>query len=668
MKKVYRSACPMDCFATCGLLVYTENGRVTDIKGDPQNLLTRGKVCSKVFKQLARLYSPQRILHPLLREGSTWRRIGWDEALNLWASKLVDIKKRYGTTAVLHHDGGGSGGVLRGLGERFFNVYGGVTQPEGSLCWASGLVAQELDFGGHQAHEWDDLANSGTVILWGRDPAHTNVQLLEHIKRAHKNGAEIIAINPLRIKTGVPNTRYICPQPGTDGALALGMAQVLIAENLLDNDFIDRHVLGFEEFAASISAFTPEHAQRICGVPAGEIIDLARRYATCGPSAIWFGFGVQRYANAGRTMRCIDALAALTGNIGVPGGGANYVYRSWNNYFSHLKGSEYAKGGRTFPWPSLARHIGEADDPPVKCIVVTRSNPLTQLPDINRAKKAFRATDFVVVVDFFITDTAAEADLVLPCTTFMEGEDIIISSWNNYISYTPEVIQPLGESRSDLDIFTDLARRMGLADFSFMTTRQWLEHALEPLADLGINLEKLKQSPMRHPTVSRVAWPDRKFNTSSGKYELYSQKATELGLEPLPVYRPPQSMTKQEREYPFYLLTPHHRDFLHSQFWNLVQPDKLGRLPAVEVHPENLAVSGLEDGCEVWVESPQGRLSCIIKTAKDIKPGVVRIYQGRWVGQDGGVNFLTPDTVSDLGKGSCYYDCRCRIYKKNKLF
>lgn len=473
-----------------------------------------------------------------------------------------------------------------------------------------------------------------------------------------------MSINPVKVQ-GVPGMRHVSVRPGTDGALALGMAHVIIAEDLVDKEFVEQYVVGYSEFAASLRGFTPERAADICGVPAGEIRDLAGRYAGHGPSAILFGFGMQRYTNGGRAVRSIDALAAITGNIGIPGGGASYSHRLWKQFFADLSGGKYAGAGRFFPWPALARYILAADNPPVRSITVTRCNPVTQLPDTNRARAAFRAMDFVVVIDFFLTDTAAEADLVLPCTTFLEDEDLVACSWNNYVSYMPRVVEPLGQCRSELDIFTALARRMGLHEFGFLTAEQWLEKALEPASRLGVTLDRLKKGPARNPAAPPVAWADRKFPTPSGKYELYSHRAEVMGLEPLPVYHPPDYLDEEGggSSYPLHLLTPHHRDYTHSQFWNLVPEEELERLPGVEMHPRTAFAAGLAEGDVVYVETVRGRLRGILKTAGDIRPGVVRLYQGRWCSLQGGVNLLTPDTVSDLGEGSCYYDCRCRVYR-----
>lgn len=252
--------------------------------------------------------------------------------------------------------------------------------------------------------------------------------------------------------------------------------------------------------------------------------------------------------------------------------------------------------------------------------------------------------------------------MVLACTSFLEDEDIVISSWNNYANYTPAVIKPLGECRSELRIFTELSRRLGLlSEFGDLQPEQWLQRALAPAAELGITIETLRRGPVRNPLSPQVAWENKAFATPSGKYELYSQRAEQLGLEPLPVYQQPASDREDRKKYPYHLLTPHHRDFTNSQFWNLESGEWLARIPEVEMHPETGADMKLAEGGSVWVESPGGRLKGIVQFNSGISPGVISVFQGRWINQGGGVNVLTPDIISDLGDGSCYYDCRCRI-------
>lgn len=671
MRQVIKSACPLDCLDLCSLLVHVENGRVVGIEGDPDHPPTGGFICAKGRKHIERLYSSERVTHPLLKTGRGWKRISWDEAYGLLAEKLAAIKKEYGPTAVLHHDASGSNGLLKKLARRFFNAYGGVTVPRGSLCWGSGYAAQEYDFGALYMNDWEDLLNSRTIVLWGRDPAVTNVHLVPYLKRARQKGARVIAVNPLKVASLAFCDLHLAPRPGTDGALALAAARVAIEEGLVDRDFIAGHVYGYEQFRELALGCTPEWAEAVTGVAAGSIRDFAREFAGRGPAAVLCGFGMQRYANGGATVRAIDALAAITGNVGVPGGGVYYAHQCWRTFFADLTGPELAAGERQFPWPSLARSILKAADPPVKCIVVTRSNPVTQLPDTGRVIEAFRKTGFVVVIDHFLNDTAELAHLFLPAATFLEEDDIIVSSWSNYLFFAPKAVEPAGESKPDPVIFTELAALMGLDGFGALTPRQWLEKALEPAAPLGITLERLeREGPLRNPLAPAVAWADKKFKTPTGKIELFSERALADGADPLPVYREPAespvSRPELARRFPFQLLTCHHREFLHSQFRNLKKGGGNGPPPVeVEIHPVPAAAGGIENGSRVIVESPRGRIEAAARITERVPPGVVQIYQGSWLKHGGGVNRLTPDHHPDLGLGTPYYDCLCAVRRKD---
>lgn len=661
MHRVIRSACPMDCLDSCCLLVSVEGGRVVRIEGDPVHPPTGGFVCGKAKKQIERLYSGERVTYPMLKAGGGWKRISWDEASGLMAEKLTAIKKEYGPAAVLHIDSSGSNGVLKKLCRRFFNAYGGVSVPKGSLCWGSGYAAQEYDFGALCLNDWEGLLNSRTIVLWGRDPATTNIHLVPYLKRAREKGARVVAVNPLKIRSLEFCDLHVSPRPGTDGALALAMANVIIEEGHTDRDFLENHVHGFDQYREMAARYSPERAEGITGVPAWSIRQFARMYAAEKPSSILFGYGLQRYSNGGCTVRAIDALAAITGNIGLPGGGANYAHQYWKKLFSHLSGSEMALKERSIPWPTLARSIMDTGGPPIKCIVVTRSNPAAQLPNTGLAVEVFRKMDFVAVVDHFVNDTADMADLFLPSATFLEEDDLIVSSWSNYLFFAPKVVEPAGECRPDPVIFTDLAGLMGLEGFPPLSPARWLEKALEPLAPLGITLEKLKEGPVRNPLAPAVAWEDKKFPTPTGKYELYSERALAEGADPLPVYRDPAESTS--REYPFRLLTCHHRDYLHSQFQNLRQKDGI-EPPEVEINPGPAAERGIEDGSPVVVKSPRGQVEAVARVTDRVPAGVVQIYQGGWIKHGRGVNFLTPDHVPDMGLGTPYYDCICRVERR----
>lgn len=679
MGDIRRTVCPLDCYAHCGLLVVMEGERAIGVRGDPDHPLTGGLVCGKAGRHLERLYSPQRVLHPMRRTNGGWSPISWDEAYDLIATQLVTIRDQWGPAAVLHLSGGGTEGLLKELRHRFFNAFGGVTVPEGSTCWGSGYAAQECDFGAVYAHDWADHRNARSIFLWGRDPATTNIHLLPHLEAARQNGAVLVVVNPVRTRSADLANLHLAPRPGTDGALALGMANAIIDRGLVDRGFIREHVRGFEEYAALVRDYPPEAVAGITDVPSEAIREAALIYARNRPSAIIFGYGMQRYANGGQTVRAIDALAAITGNIGIPGGGASYANQYWRGLFADLKSEGLDPQGagalpgrppgprRLLPYPALAQAIVAADDPPVRAIFITGCNPVTQLPDSLRVREAFSRAGFVVVIDYFLNDTADVADLFLPCTTFLEEEDLVFNSWNPYLAHAPRIVESLGEARSELQIFTDLAERLELRAFGRRTAGEWLERALAPASRYGITLDAVRAGPVRNPLARDVAWEDHRFSTPSGKYELWSERAAALGRNPLPAYVEPAESPRRHpglaAHYPLHLLTSHHRDYMHSQFTNL---GRGGEGPAplpVDIHPDSAAARGIADGDRVRVESLRGELEGVAHLTDRVRPDVVQIRQGGWLKQNACVNTLTGEHIPDLGLGIPYYDCLCEVKK-----
>ncbi|HWJ02478.1 MAG TPA: molybdopterin-dependent oxidoreductase, partial [Verrucomicrobiae bacterium] len=573
----------------------------------------------------------------------------------IWAAKLMEAKTNFGSQSVLHHFDYGSNGLLRNLDRRFFNVFGGVTVPSGSLCWGSGIAAQQYDFGGYYTHSWADLVNARTIILWGRDPVVTNLHLLPFLKEAKEQGARIVVINPVRVKSADLADTYLSPRPGTDGALALGMAHEILNQRLMDLNFIQNHVQGFAEYAEMVKDFPPEKVEEITGISAGEICELARTYAKQRPAAILCGYGMQRYANGGQTVRAINALGAITGNIALPGGGVNYAHQYNKGLFHDLTLPEAASNYREIPFPLLGTRIPELTDPPIRVAVVTRSNPVLQHPDTTTFIAAFRGIDFKVTIDFHLTDTAEESDLFLPCTTIFEEEDLIATSWNEYIGYAPKIIEPRGEAKPDPVIFSELAGHLGLGEFFAKSPREFIEEALRGKSDLIV--EKLNSGPMKTPFAQDVAWADKKFLTPSGKVELYSVAAAAATGEGTARYSPPrESGTAVGEGYPLYFLTPHPAKALHSQF-NSGEDN----YPWLEIHPETAGAYNLREGNLVTVESPRGQLVCRAKLNDRLREDTVQVIEGQWLKFGGGVNLLTPGFLPDMGDSVPYYDCRCQL-------
>ncbi len=655
-----KTACTLDCWDTCAIIARVRDNKVLSVSGNPENQITGRTLCVKGNRHTDILYHPDRLKNPLIRVNDNWQPLCWDDALDHTAEKMAALREKHPTTALMHCYDAGNGGVLKGIDRRFFNAYGGVTGPRGSLCWGAGIKAQKYDFGDVLSHHPSDMENSKTVLIWSRNPWDTNIHLVPFIQKAAQNGATVIAIDPLKTATAAKAHHHFAPLPGTDGALALTMANVLLSHGLLDREFIGRHVLGFAGFEEYIRGFTPDKGSEITGIPAEDIIFLARSYGLQKPSCIILGYGLQRYSNGGNTIRAIDALAAITGNIGIPGGGVNYANRRIPDFIdgSLLEGTQLKADHREYPRPGMAAFIEEAKSPPVKMLFTARANPVTQAMDSNRLARAISKVEFKVTVDLFMTDTAAVSDLVLPCRHFLEDEDIIYTSMgHSYINYCNKAVEPDPWVPSELWIFNELANRLNLRGFPVKGHKWWLERAILPLTkQKGITLDDLKAGPVQLPGVSPVAWDDFVFKTPSGRIELYSERAKEDGQSPLPVYK--DINPKPSGKYPYRLLTPHTRSSLHSQHFVLVED---GVLPVAYINPVTAAAENIGDGTQVLVSTGVGQLKCRARIDESIRRGIVMVYEGWWIQKSGGVNTLTPERETDMGCQAAYYDCLCNI-------
>lgn len=656
MTQTLKFACPLDCFDACGLLAEVADGRVVGLKGDPDHPVTRGRICVKGKKLLERLYHPQRLLAPRLKDGEKWKTIPWETAIDIVARQLENAIQTCGRHAILYYADSGYGGLVKSVDRLFFNRLGGVTVPRGSLCWAAGMAAQRYDFGDVRGHAPHDLVRARCIVVWGRNPVATNPHLVPFLQKARQRGARLIVIDPLKTLSARQADIHLQPRPGTDGALALGMAHHLITSQRVDETFLSRHTHGFNRFADSLQAFTPERATAVTGLDADTIRRTAAQYADASPSSIIIGMGLQRYANGGQTVRCIDALAALTGNIGRSGGGANYANRSITRWIDRDGGTQSdapPPDPRTFPLPRMARFIRSAENPPIKVMMIAKANPLVQVPDSRAMQAALARVPFKVVVDMFMTDTARAADLVLPCTSILEEEDLVFSSmFSPYLNYSRQVVAPPEGLCGEYDLFRHLARRLNLTGYPDIPARHFLENAIRPLTrEFGLTIDRLQAAPFKLPHDD-IPWSDGKFATPSGRYEFYSNAAMQDGGPPLPTYIPPLDAPPA---FTLRLLTPHHAHSLHSQHFAFRHD-----APVASIHPDAPERQGLVSGQTIQVVSPQGRIPARLEPDPGVPPGILKIDQGWWH-QSGAVNRLTNDTLSDMGENAAYFETFCRI-------
>ncbi len=643
-----RTTCTLDCPDTCSIIAEVEGGRPVRLKGDPDHPITAAFLCGKVAADyLDRYNSPDRLLHPLRRAGARgegrWERVGWDEALDLVASQTRSTVESYGSLAVLDYARAGSHSLLKLLSRRFFNLLGGATTTCGSLCIGAIQAAQTADFGGRQAHDWRDLEKSQAILVWGRDPAKSHIHLLPFLRRARARGAPLVLIEPFITQTATYADVHVRPRPGGDGYLAIGIAKVLFDRGWVDQDYLRAQVANPEAYRALLDGYTLDQASRLSGVPADEIERVAEIYGTRRPAAILVGYGVNNYRRGAQAYRLIDALAASTGNVGRPGGGASHgrgLYDAKLFMTPDLDGASFARATRALPQPTIGQAILEAKDPPIKLIVVTGSNPITQSPNAPKVIEAFTSADFLVVVEQFMTDTAKYADVVLPTTTFLEEEDVIGSGGHTFLGIVQPVAPRRGEARPDLEIFQGLADRLGFGAQMAGSAGEWLDRLLAPLADRGITRERLRAGAQDLP-FAPVPFADGRFRTPSERIELLAEFSPEEAAEGDGLR----------------LLTTHTKRWLNSQ----AMPEDQAGIPAVTVHPEDLTAHGLAAGDAVVVRSRVGSLRARAAADARLPRGCAVIPQGGWIARGHGVNLLTEDTMTEGAIMAAYYETRVRL-------
>jgi anaerobic selenocysteine-containing dehydrogenase len=659
LAKVFQSSCSLNCWDNCGFEVTIDNGKVVAVAGAVDHPITQGKICGRGRMLETKTNSPDRLLSPLKKVNGVFTPISWEKALDEIAEKMAFWKKQLGSTSLLHSHDYANGGLLKNVDRRFFNAFGGVTELTGSLCWGAGIEAQKWDFGDAYSHDPEDVLNSKNIIIWGRNVARTNMHFFQKLQQAKKNGAKIIVVDPIFNATAKLAHHYISVKPGMDGFLAAGIMKEIIRVQGEDREFIEKYSLGFEAVESLLSSITMDEIVEKAEVPYEHIQLLAAIYCE-RPTSTYLGLGMQRYENGGNTIRLIDSLVAMSGNIGIAGGGANYgnlqvgqQFQSQAFTLDHLK-----QESRSFTMMKQAEGILEAVAPEVKMAFVTCGNPLTQVPDTNLVKKAFESLDTLVVMDHFMTDTAMLADYVLPVTTVFEEEDVYYSSmYHPYVNYGPKLVEPPGEAKSDLWIWTELAKRLGFGDQFAYTTEQWLELGLEPLNKSGITLEKIRKEKFVELPVQKIPWENRQFKTPSGKYEFISSKG-ELGLT-LPNENKWSNPDLAEK-YPYTLLTIHPLRSNHSQHYIFFDPKPKVK---VEISSDIASDKGLVDGDLVRVWNARGSIEGQIQLLKQAHPQTINIDEGIWSKFGGSVNVLTSTRESDNGLGSTLYDCLVNIEK-----
>ena len=673
-----RSVCPLDCPDTCSMVVKVEKGVAVELRGDSDHPFTRGFLCQKMARYLERMYSPERLTRPLKRVGpkgaGRFEPIGWDEALDLAASKFAEAAgSPDGPQSILPYSYYGTMGKLQAssLDRRFFHHLG-ASLLDRTICASAGSLGYEYTNGrGRLGADPMAVTRCKLVLNWGSNTAHTNSHLWSLMVEARKSGATLVTIDPYKSPTATRSDWHVQPRPGTDAALALGIMHVIWRDGLQDDDYLERATVGAALLKnRALDDYPPEKVAAITGLDVETITTLARRYAREKPSLIRLNYGLQRHGGGGMAVRTIACLPSVVGAWRDHGGGALLSTSGAYDWAADkLSRPDLApRGTRTVNMNQLAEALaGELAGPPVRVLYVYNSNPAAVAPDQARVVKGLKRDDlFTIVHEQFLTDTADLADLVLPATTQLEHVDIHGSYGHHFVMYNPPAVDPVGECRSNNDVFRALAARLNFEPALFPDDETLIRQALDGGPSLkGITLERLQSEGSVRLDLPEAYAPfaDGKFSTPSGKCELYSERMKADGLDPLPTYTPPledpQTRPDLASKYPLQLLSPPRPQFLNSTFANQAHHRKAAGDPTVEMAAADAEARGLIEGQWAEVYNDRGKFLARVALTGAVRPGVAvatGLYWSKLSSGNSTVNSTTSTALTDMGGGATFFD------------
>jgi anaerobic selenocysteine-containing dehydrogenase len=703
MKNVIHAACPHDCPDACGVLITVQDGKASRIQGDPAHPVTRGFLCAKVAKYLDRVYSPERVLYPMRRAGpkgvsdknlrpaNEFERISWDEALNEITARFKQVGAEFGPEAILPYSYGGTLATLNGgsMDRRFFHRLG-ASQLYRAICDKAGDAGMRSVTGVKLGTEPEQFAHSKYIIAWAANIHGNNVHLWPFIEDARRKSARLVVIDPYRTRTASCADWYLPINPGTDVALALAMMHVITNENLYDADYVARHTSGFAELRKKVQEYPPQQAAKWTGIATEDIVRLAREYATVRPAVIRLNFGVQRSENGGMATRAITMLPCITGSWKEVGGGlqlstsAAFDLNSDGLKRPDLMQKALGREARTINMVELGRALNDLDDPPIRALFVYNSNPAAVCPNHNEVVRGLMGADlFTVVHEQFFTDTTDYADIVLPATTFFEHKDLQIAYGHYYAQISKQAIEPLGECRSNVELFRALAERMGFQDDCFHESiDQMIDTALSSGSSRlkGITRERLEQENHIRLNFGRpgdresregqfsdgssqfsafLPFAEGNFGAADGKAQLYSEELAAQGLDPVAEFKPPQESrhSGNAKAFPLELLARKADNFLNTSFCNVASVQSLEEAGLLEMNSADARPRGIADGSLVRVFNSRGELRMTARVDGAVQAGVVsaRLNWAKFGAEKKNINVLTSEKLTDIGNSATFY-------------
>jgi anaerobic selenocysteine-containing dehydrogenase len=667
--KIVKTVCGMCNRQSCGMEVIVENGKVVDLRGNKEFPVNRGALCVKGLAAKEHLYNPSRLKYPMKKEDNSWKQISWDEALSTIAKKLKETKQEYGAESFAVFHGCEQLGETSYFIRRFMNVYGSPNLVTvGSMCSLMRSLVDQITFGDN--FRPIDVEGSRCIVVWGANPAASHAPYylnVNTLKAAKDRGAKLIAIDPLLSGTASIADIHVKIRPGTDGALALGMINTIIEQELYDKKFVKEWTMGFAELQNLAKDYSPEKVQKITGVPAELVKNVARTYALTKPSCVILGNALEQHSNSVQALRAMAALRAITGNIDVPGGNLSLPSTKLNETSLPQLVPRYVKplGWRDFPLfafvsgPPLVSFIDAllTDDPyPIKGMIVSYGNPMLTWPDTAKVKKGLERLDFLAVMDFYMTPTAELADIVLPTATFLERTGLHVFDQflgrekpTGYIALAEAAVDPVEQSWPDWKFWFELAKKMGYEKwFPWTNVEEAIDYQLKPT---GYTVEKLRgKDGFFHGDKPKFQKHLAEgFKTSSGKVELYSIALRNLGYDPLPTYVEPEesshTMPEKAKEYPLILVTgSRYVTYPHSGLRSVPSLRKMTPHPEAFIHPQTAQQLSIKNGDNVVVDTERGSAEFKATVTEHVVSGIVSIPHG-WA--EANANLLVSNKIRD---------------------
>ena len=686
-----RAVCPHDCPDTCAMLVTVKDGVAVDIKGDPDHPTTAGVLCTKVSRYAERTYHKDRLLHPMKRTGpkgaGQFERISWDEALDTIAARFKDIAARE-PQALLPYSYAGTMGLVQGesMAARFLHKFG-ASLLDRTICATAGGAGYTYTIGARMGTDLEHFQDAKLILIWGGNPIASNLHFWTRAQEAKRRGATLIAIDPYRSLTAEKCHQHIAVLPGTDAALALGMMHVLIRDDLLDHDYIERYTLGFERLRERALEWPPERVAQVCGITAQEVEQLGRLYGETAkrgePVAIRTNYGLQRVRGGGMAVRNITCLPALVGAWRHAAGGVQLsTSDSFPRDFNALQRPDLKPVGhalRTINMSTigddLLRDASPEFGPRIEALIVYNSNPVAVAPQSPKVAEGFAREDlFTVVLEHFQTDTADYADIVLPATTQLEHIDAHSAYGHTYMMANNPAIAPLGEAKPNSEIFRLLAARMGYTDPCFQDSDDQIAAVAFDNKDvraINVDWESLKRKGWQKLNLPAAPFAEGGFKTPSGKCEFYSARMQADGLDPLPTYIAPYESAASAPElaakYPLAMISPPARNFLNSSFVNVQSLRNTEGEPHLDIHPADAAARAIAPDDTVRIFNDRGSFTARARVTDRARQGLVvglSIWWKKLAGDGKNANEVTSQRLTDMGRGPTFYDLLVQVEKE----